>query len=129
MASTFDEDAFDRGLGAPSAPTAPSKFDDAEFMKGLGPSSTRASTAAPISEDQEDAEFQRALGQSGVDWSKVGTDSPPSSGPATDWSKFPDASRSGELLRHAVVGGGREGRGQSPAERLEFNQIGSFGDL
>lgn len=37
--------------------------DDAEFMKGLGPSSTRVSKAAPSAEDQEDAEFQRAWGE------------------------------------------------------------------
>jgi hypothetical protein len=78
---TFDEDAFDRGLGAPSAPTGPSKFDDAEFMKGLGPSSTRVSNATYPAGD--DAAFQQGLAagnapsRRGVDWSKIGTDSPP----------------------------------------------------
>jgi hypothetical protein len=37
----------------------------------------------------DDEEFQRAIGQSGVDWSKVGTDSPSANPTAQDYSAMP----------------------------------------
>ena len=68
--------------------------DDAEFERGLGKLPVPQPQPGPQLSDDE--EFQRALGQSGVDWSKVGTDSPPShSGVATDWSKIGTNSPSG----------------------------------
>ena len=50
--------------------------DDAEFERGLG--KLPAPQPQPGPQLSDDEEFQRAMGQSGVDWSKVGTDSPPS---------------------------------------------------
>jgi hypothetical protein len=70
---------------------APTPYDptnhDAEFERGIG--KLPAPQPQPGPQLTDDEEFQRAMGQSGVDWSKVGTDSPSANPTAQDYAAMP----------------------------------------